>query len=234
MCYGIGEDRRTDMKYLIVLCIVGCTTNFGERDGWEDTTQDTELDTGLLDSVHDSLEVPEDVEDDGGGVTDTAEDIPVDTGPDTEDPCLYYPTWYRDQDMDSYGRDDLTVCFPTQPEGYVDRGGDCCDARYDVHPDVTEWHAEPYNCPVESWDWNCDGTEEIRWPGLDPARCEPSCGHDCYEFGTTEELCNGIWWDGGVTPPCGEGYASYQCRWETYGDPHCVATGGPFQPQNCR
>ena len=213
---------------IVMFSMCRCTTTFPtDRDSDVDTMDVAESpDPGV-----DSLEVLEDTEDDGGGETDPERDAEEDTEPDGDDPCDYYPTWYRDMDMDGWGRDDEVVCFPTQPEGYVDRGGDCCDQRHEVHPGVTEWQAEPYVCPDESWDWNCDGVDEIRWLGLDPARCEPFCGYDCYEVGTTPGLCEGIWWVGGVTPPCGEGYAEWQCRWNT---DHCGAGGGPFLPQQCR
>ena len=210
----------------LLLLLTGCTTNFATD---PDIEVDNEPDTGADIAVDEIEEAVEDTEDS----VDTIEDIPVDTEPDADDPCEYYPTWFRDMDMDGWGRDDEVVCFPTQPEGYVDRGGDCCDQRHEVHPGVEEWADEPYTCPGESWDYDCDGVDEPRWPGLDPTRCEPYCGHDCFEVGVTEELCEGIWWDGGAAPACGEGYASYQCRWNASGG-NCGASGGPFLPQQCR
>ncbi len=208
-----------------LLSLYSCTTSFP-------MDRDTDMDIVGDIAGDGEAEVAEDTEDPGADYEDIRVDIQEDTEPDV-DPCDYYPTWYRDQDMDGWGRDDLTACLPEQPDGYVDRGGDCCDVRHEVHPEVEEWAEEPYTCPDESWDYNCDGTEEVRWPGADPARCVPSCASDCYPVGVTQELCEVIWWDGGVTPPCGEGYASAQCVWNSYAGT-CSGAGGPFLPQQCR
>lgn len=198
-----------------VFLLLGCTTSFAteDRDTWGDTEEDTTDVADSPDLDDDSLEVPDVVEDDGGGVSDTEGD----TEEDTEDPCVYYPMWYRDQDMDGWGRDDLTVCFPTQPEGYVASGGDCCDVRPEVHPGVEEWADEPYTCPDESWDYDCDGDEELRVPAAPSYPCailDTACMEFCNGFETEEECLGRIWWSGG-TPGCGESQEGVnRCFWE--------------------
>lgn len=219
--------------FMAGLLAMGCTTSFDsfdERDTEEDIEGDTWEVADSPDLSPDSLEVPDVVEDDGGGEGDTEGDIEE----DTTDPCDYYPTWYRDMDMDGYGRDSETVCFPTQPEGYVDRGGDCCDARPEVNPGVMEWQDEPYVCPGESWDWNCDGEEEPRRIGASWDRCDPHCGADCYTMLTEEDCVESIWWPDKETAPCGAyaGYGITYCFWNA-GSSHCVA-GTTIEGQLCR
>lgn len=221
----------------VVVALCSCTTDFSSyhEDTMEDTGGDTSMEADQSDSDTDSLELPEDTEDDDGGDVDAEEDtegdIPEDTvdAEDAEeeeepDPCEYYPTWYRDMDMDGYGRDSETVCFPTQPEGYAAEGGDCCDGRPEVNPGVTEWQDEPYNCPEESWDWNCDGVTDIRWP-----ESSPGAWDDCHLIDNEEECLSMIWWDD--TPPaCGESLSGDYCIWSSAVGGGCgSASGAPTQ-----
>ncbi len=58
-------------------------------------------------------------------------------------------TWYRDQDNDTYGNPDITIESCTQPDGYVDRAGDCDDTRDNMNPDEQEL--------CDQIDNNCNG-----------------------------------------------------------------------------
>jgi len=201
-----------------------CTTSF------EDTDRDTELDTTAEaespDLEEDSSEDPDIVEDDGGGASDAEEDTEEDTEP--VDPCDYYPTWYRDMDMDGWGQNGVTACLPEAPEGYVGRGGDCCDQRSEVNPGADGWHVDSYTCPGESWDWNCDGLEERRWPTASPDPCDPYCGATCHTYETEEECLSHVWWPA-APPACGVSVAATSCLWEGA----CGAMSGA-PTQTCR
>lgn len=214
------------LAFLFSMC--SCTTSFDASD--QDAEQDTDEDIATDIAGDGDAEVPEVVDDSCDDCGDIAEDGDEDAEEDA-DPCDLYPTWYRDGDMDGWGRDGVTVCSPTQPEGYVARGGDCCDSRNEVHPGSDEWRREPYACPGESWDWNCDGTDEVRWPGASHDRCDPFCGHDCNTVTDEEECDSTVWWEGGGTPACGEGWPVAGCYW---GGANCVARGSSGMPQQCR
>jgi len=47
-------------------------------------------------------------------------------------------TWYQDSDQDGFGTDSSTVVQCARPEGYTAEGGDCDDARADIHPGAGE------------------------------------------------------------------------------------------------
>ncbi|EMR03869.1 MopE-related protein [Cesiribacter andamanensis] len=63
-------------------------------------------------------------------------------------------TWYADADGDGWGDawDSVEAC--TQPEGYVDRAGDCDDENPDFHPGAID-----YPWPFDDYDSDCDGQE---------------------------------------------------------------------------
>jgi len=217
----------------------GCTARFNTFES--DTDAEMELDgddagedgPGEPDSTQDdTLDVPDLPDATEAHDTDT-EDATVETD-DPVDPCLIHPRWYWDMDMDGWGRDSETVCAAEQPEGYVDRGGDCCDAWYSVHPEADEWQEEPYTCPDESWDYDCDGEEEPRWECASMDRCDPYCGADCLDI-TTEEECEAtVWWASGLTEACGGANVDGYCTWAGWATPpYCSPmTGGLIQP--CR
>lgn len=68
------------------------------------------------------------------GATEICNDIDddCDTFVDDDDPSLVATTWYRDQDNDTYGTSEPGPQNPKiqcdQPNGYVDRAGDCDDS----------------------------------------------------------------------------------------------------------
>lgn len=203
-----------------LLSLYSCTTSFP-------MDQDTDVDIVGDIAGDGEAEVAEDTEDPGADYEDIRVDTQEDTEPDV-DPCDYYPTWYRDQDMDGWGRDDLTACLPEAPEGYVERGGDCCDQRSEVNPGEDGWHVDTYSCPSESWDWNCDGLEERRWPTASTASCDPFCGTTCHTYTTEEECMSHVWWPE-APPACGGAVHANSCFW----DGACGASAGA-PTQTCR
>jgi len=47
-------------------------------------------------------------------------------------------TWYRDEDGDGYGDDEVTVFGCEEPSGYVEEGGDCDDSDEAISPGLDE------------------------------------------------------------------------------------------------
>ena len=92
-------------------------------------------------------------------------------------------TWYADCDGDGYapmGATSRMGCAEPPRDGTGCPGGggswttraptdarsiDCNDANRDVNPGQTEWQTEPIPGapPASDFDYNCDGTEEMRW-----------------------------------------------------------------------
>lgn len=209
--------------FLIVGFLCACSTEFTpvevdgdvEGDVELDGLEDAEEDTGLPEAAGDPYSEWEDdwLELDGGP------DVEAEGDEDVVDPCLIYPTWYRDMDMDGYGREDDTVCTEAAPSGYVDRGGDCCDANSDVRPSQTSWFLAPYVCPGSSFDYNCDGVEAPRVdipacgsvPGCATYLTEPTCEADPY--GTSTKGYHACW--RGLSAPllCGSTGIINCCTW---------------------
>jgi cysteine-rich repeat protein len=98
--------------------------------------------------------------------------------------------WYRDADEDCYGDADDSICSGRRrpgegvhaPLGYVENRNDCCDLDFDVKPRVYwEWFEEPHDCGgtwAPSFDYDCDGVEERKWP--DPGYCDTGTGSGCW------------------------------------------------------
>lgn len=135
------------------------------------------------------LDVPEEPETD-------AEDGPV----ETEEPCGE-PT----DDCDG--------------DGLAPIGGDCCDFDDRVHPGQDSWFSEPYYCPDESWDYNCDFEVEYEQAGLQdgidaalPEGCDPYSMSDCnaaegwmygpVECGELEEYVDCAWYSNPYSSFC--------------------------------
>jgi len=70
--------------------------------------------------------------------------------------------WYIDSDGDGYGNSGSTTAACTQPTGYVSNATDCLDTNSSVYPGQATYYAT--NRGDGSFDYNCDGTEEMRWP----------------------------------------------------------------------
>jgi hypothetical protein len=101
---------------------------------------------------------------------------------------------FRDRDGDTFGDSttDQTDCGSLQP-GFVTRSGDCCDSAADlaaaarVFPGQTMFFADASPVCDVGYDYNCDGSEELRYPGLgdcsgdtDVAACQRSEGFDVF------------------------------------------------------
>lgn len=107
---------------------------------------------------------------DGGQRTpDSGVDSGTDSGLDGGPDCIAY----RDMDRDGYGDPDVTrpyFCRGFLPDGFVDVAGDCYDLSRDVYPDAPGWRTVDRG--DGSFDWNCDGIEELQYPVR--ATCSPS------------------------------------------------------------
>jgi hypothetical protein len=216
----------------IVVMLVGCgsVTPFDDDTDIEtDTAGDTVEETNdpIPDTILDEGETIPDVSDTGGpdDGTETTEDTTEDGDAIGDEPEVHCVVCYRDFDMDGYGRDDDTVCQETCTGSYVSVGGDCCDGEGEVHPGQEGWFLEPYTCPGESWDYNCNGAEDYRYPAT------PLPTWNCPSFGgTNEEECesHGYWADG--TPGiCGEMESGTSCMWVD----GLYCTSGGFLTQYC-
>jgi hypothetical protein len=63
--------------------------------------------------------------------------------------AFYAPIWYPDGDGDDFGDSSLAIQQCTQPEGYIEVGGDCDDTDRSIRPDAEE------DC--DEIDNNCNG-----------------------------------------------------------------------------
>ncbi len=122
---------------------------------------------------------------------DTGDPLPdsQDTGCDPTDTGL--PVFYRDVDGDSYGNAAVQIQACEQPEGYVDRAGDCDDASSVIHPGAAELcndadedcddlidedfdaDADGHTNSACANGDDCDDTNAAIYPGADE-----SCGDD--------------------------------------------------------
>ena len=127
------------------------------------------------------------------------------------------PEWYRDADHDGVGTDREAVCAESPPGGYVAGDGDCCDSHGDVFPGQSGFFDLAYTCGSyhESWDYDCDGTDEPRWEDLGECwidhygRCRATRGWDvsfgwgvpwCGEWGMWIESCEWMYPGGWCGP----------------------------------
>ncbi len=150
-------------------------------------------------------------------------------------------TVYRfDEDGDGYGTERRgrrtpaarTLC---RPEGShtATQAGDCYDRNADVHPRASEYYE--VHRGDGSYDYNCDGTEELR------ERTQMSCrAAGLGELGDAGACTiRQVGWYG-ITPSCGEsgvwGGASSDCHLVLHGfsRPTCEAAPGGRRTQACR
>jgi cysteine-rich repeat protein len=134
------------------------------------------------------------------------------------------PTWYRDEDGDGFGVATDTRCAATEPEGYADTDGDCCDTNEDANPDQTGWFATAHECGsyYTAYDYDCNGTNERRWTAL---------GH-CSHSGGGCSVAPG--WAGTYAPYCGYvGTWIETCVMDTGGTMTCVPGETVTRTQEC-
>lgn len=93
-------------------------------------------------------------------------------------------TWYEDGDSDGYGDAASTTTTCVMPSGYVANSSDCYDSNADANPGQSAYF--PSNRGDGSYDYNCDGTEELRWPD------------------NTNGACSEGWHDSFAVPDCGD------------------------------
>lgn len=120
--------------------------------------------------------------------------------------------FFRDDDGDGYGdaTDARCYCQPTAPyTGSV--GGDCYDDNANAKPGQTQWFNTHRG--DGSFDYNCSGTAELKWP--DEAQC--LCEWDLGPI-TIPLLNNEAGWEDGV-PACGvtDTFLTY-CEYPTVED----------------
>lgn len=128
-------------------------------------------------------------------------------------------TWYRDADGDGYGVSSQTRTACNQPSGYVSRSGDCCDSEAQARPGATTWRTARNSC--NSYDWNCSGTVELRYPSLQSETCSNANGCDATPG-----------WQGSSVPTCGN-----TGNYLTSCSPNGAFCGGQVtggQQQSCR
>lgn len=82
-----------------------------------------------------------------------------------------YAPCYADDDGDGFGNPgSLTNRSGACGDGEVPIAGDCRDSDSDVYPGQTEFFTEASTSGSDtSWDYDCDGVEEKRWPALAPS-----------------------------------------------------------------
>ncbi len=117
---------------------------------------------------------------------------------DDSDPAVGLgPLWYRDADGDGYGDATVVTQACAQPDGFVDRAGDCADTDGATNPEEAErWY--------DGWDQDCDGADDydqdgdghrdVDWGGDDCDDADPGVFPGAYDAP----------WDG-VDADCGGG-----------------------------
>jgi len=88
----------------------------------------------------------DDADGDGVPATEDCDDTDADIGGAI--------TWYADTDNDGFGDDNDTQIACTQPDGYVNQGGDCNDSDNTIYPGAPE-------IPNDGIDQDCDGEDQV-------------------------------------------------------------------------
>ena len=104
------------------------------------------------------------------------------------------PTWYYDQDLDTYGTATNSQVTCTQPEGFVTNDDDCNDVSAAVHPGATDACTESISNSTDIDD-DCDGL------------VDEGSGSVCFEGG--EVIISEIFYDATETEPNSEWFELY-------------------------
>jgi hypothetical protein len=110
--------------------------------------------------------------------------------PDQALPDCQLVTYYKDSDGDGWGSPSTTKAC-TKPSGYVSQAGDCYDASVDAHPGQLGFFSSERG--DGSFDYNCDGVEELESDHLSPE----------YVLCAYGQCSVAVGWIGKV-PPCGQ------------------------------
>jgi len=138
------------------------------------------------------------------------------------DPMSFY---YRDSDADNFGDPNEQICAEEAPEGYVDNQQDCCDTQANVYPGQVSFFGSSYTCGSNTprWDYDCDGTDELRWivkESCASATSEATCpDHQGWSLATIN------------IPGCGANAMYSYCRWVGMS---CMVVSTQSQTQQCR
>ncbi len=90
--------------------------------------------------------------------------------------------WYRDADGDRFGDDNNTIRACARPEGYVDAGGDCNDARANANPVGTE--------VCDGIDNDCDDTVDEGFESSSLTSCDGNPDNGCEtDLSTSDAHC---------------------------------------------
>jgi hypothetical protein len=113
--------------------------------------------------------------------------------------CASPKRYYPDADKDSFGSaaaQPVEACAP--PAGYVTSNTDCADEDPNARPGQTEYFEKPIQGKTGNpFDYNCDGTVELKVIYPDVVLCENRGYTVC------ETKFNPAWW-GKEPPKCGE------------------------------
>ncbi|MEM6926124.1 MAG: putative metal-binding motif-containing protein [Myxococcota bacterium] len=80
------------------------------------------------------------------GAIETCDGVDQDCNGTVDDNPSDGTTYYRDDDQDDFGDDDVTRVACARPEGFALVGGDCDDTDPDVNPDAEDPPGEDTNC----------------------------------------------------------------------------------------
>lgn len=132
-----------------------------------------------------------------------------------EDSAAGAPTWYEDQDGDSYGGQhpirSRSAC--NRPEGYSRNHQDCNDSDPQIHPRAEEiWY--------DGIDQNCDGQDDFDQDG-DGYRSDKHGGDDCNDRARKVHPCAPEFIDNYSDNNC-DGVHNYVVRLNLGRGPECM------------
>ncbi len=140
-------------RWWILLPLTGCGLLFGDEEDEGQSDPDVTVQPPP---------VPSDLDEDGftseagdcddtdptvfPGADETCDGVDEDCNGTVDDAPVDGTTYYRDDDQDGFGDDDVTLVACARPDGYALLGGDCDDTRSDVNPEAEDLPGEDSNC----------------------------------------------------------------------------------------